>query len=123
MSPLANKLICAQFGAIAPVWSTWVSPEEHGTIRDDSVMCDLTILPGFTTVYRFTVRTGPGARIEFYAKYRKGEYYGCEMACVGNITSHLPASLEALGKLTTFMYKYLVQLATDNGFPAENIMM
>lgn len=126
MTPLAYKLIGTQFDAIAKVWGTWITPEAHGAMkRDGDIILDLTSRWPGDIAYRFTVPVGHGhniARVSFIAKYKSGEFIGHDIESTGVKCETLNTHIVALGKLTTLMYRHLVQHATDKGFLPENIM-
>lgn len=124
MTPLAYKLIGTQFDALVRVWGTWITPEAHGAMkRDNDIILDLTTRWPGDVAYRFTVPVGRnGAKVAFIAKYKSGEFIGHDIESSGISSETLTTHIEALGKLTTMMYRRLVEFATDKGFLPENIM-
>jgi hypothetical protein len=123
MTPLAYKLIGKQFDALAEVYGTWMTAEAHeSVVRDDDVTTSLVNRWPGDIGLAFTVKVGQGGgTVRFIALYKDNAYHSHVIDAMGTLGS-MEMHIEALGKLTTFVHKYLETYATENGFPPENVM-
>jgi hypothetical protein len=122
MTPLAYKLLGKQFDAMAEVYGTWITPDAHESIRKDGDITTALVnrYPGDYAL-EFQVKVGDALGVvRFLALYKNSEYLNHVIESTGTMGC-MQMHIEALGKLTVFIHKYLELYAKENAFPPENV--